>query len=127
MGSWLVGGVSSGVVSWVGGSVPVVPDAETAREWAVRELADPVYHEGPSLLERFLEWVMSLFANAPTGLGLPPADSAMVSVSGLPEDAAERLAAAGVMAAGRGGGLRLSCHLYTTDADVDRALEALKR
>ena len=53
--------------------VPVVPDAETAREWAVRELADPIYHRGPSLLERFLEWVASLFDGAPTGLGLPPA------------------------------------------------------
>jgi len=53
--------------------VPVVPDAETARDWAVRELADPVYHEGPSLLERLIEWVLSLFDNAPSGLGLPPA------------------------------------------------------
>jgi selenocysteine lyase/cysteine desulfurase len=61
------------------------------------------------------------------GLALPPGDSAIVSVAGLPEDAAERLAAAGVMAAGRGGALRLSCHLYTTDDDVDRALAALSR
>jgi selenocysteine lyase/cysteine desulfurase len=59
------------------------------------------------------------------GLGLPPYDSAIVSVSGLGDDAAERLRAAGVMAAGRGGALRLSCHLYTTERDVDRALEAL--
>jgi len=59
------------------------------------------------------------------GLGLPAGDSAIVSVSGLPADAAERLAHAGVMAAGRGGALRLSCHLYTTERDVDRALEAL--
>ena len=59
------------------------------------------------------------------GLGLPPGDSAMVSVAGLAADATERLAAAGVMAAGRGGALRFSCHLYTTERDVDRALEAL--
>jgi selenocysteine lyase/cysteine desulfurase len=59
------------------------------------------------------------------GLGLPPGDSAIVSVAGLPDDAAERLARAGVMAAGRGGALRLSCHLYTTEDDVDRALAAL--
>jgi selenocysteine lyase/cysteine desulfurase len=59
------------------------------------------------------------------GLGLPPGDSAIVSIGGLPEDAAERLAHAGVMAAGRGGALRLSCHLYTTEDDVDRALGAL--
>jgi selenocysteine lyase/cysteine desulfurase len=61
------------------------------------------------------------------GLGLAPGDSAIVSVGGLPEDAAGRLAAAGVMAAGRGGALRLSCHLSTTDADVDRAVAALSR
>jgi selenocysteine lyase/cysteine desulfurase len=61
------------------------------------------------------------------GLGLPPGDSAIVSVGGLPADAAERLAKAGVMAAGRGGALRLSCHLYTTEDDVDRALAALTR
>ena len=60
------------------------------------------------------------------GLGLEPYDSAIVSVSGGPPDAAERLRAAGVMAAGRAGSLRLSCHLYTTDGDVDRALEVLR-
>jgi selenocysteine lyase/cysteine desulfurase len=59
------------------------------------------------------------------GLGLPPGDSAIVSVSGLADDAAERLDAAGVMAGGRDGALRLSCHLYTTERDVDRALAAL--
>ena len=59
------------------------------------------------------------------GLGQPPGDSAIVSVSGLPDDAADRLAQAGVMAAGRGGALRLSCHLYTTEEHVDGALAAL--
>jgi selenocysteine lyase/cysteine desulfurase len=59
------------------------------------------------------------------GLGQAPGDSAIVSVGGLPEDAAGRLEAAGVMAAGRGGALRLSCHVYTTESDVDRALEVL--
>ena len=60
------------------------------------------------------------------GLGMAPGDSAIVSIGGLPEDAAERLRAAGVMAAGRGGALRLSCHLYTTEDDVDRALGVLR-
>lgn len=59
------------------------------------------------------------------GLGLPPGDSAIVSVAGLDADAGERLAAAGVMAGGRAGALRLSCHLYTTERDVDGALAAL--
>ncbi|GAA4607594.1 aminotransferase class V-fold PLP-dependent enzyme [Actinoallomurus liliacearum] len=57
------------------------------------------------------------------GLGLPPAGSAIVSVD-LP-GAAERLAAAGVRAAVRDGRLRAAFHLYTTDADVDLALNAL--
>jgi hypothetical protein len=53
--------------------VPVVPDAETARRWATEELTDPVYHDGPSLLDRFLEWLASLFDGAPDSLPLPPA------------------------------------------------------
>ncbi|GAA2725981.1 DUF4129 domain-containing protein [Cellulomonas aerilata] len=52
--------------------VPVVPDAETARRWATEELADPAYHQDPSLLDRFLEWLDSLFAGAPDALPLPP-------------------------------------------------------
>jgi selenocysteine lyase/cysteine desulfurase len=57
------------------------------------------------------------------GLGLPPGASAIVSVD-VP-GAEERLNAAGVRAAVRGGRLRASFHLYTTDADVDLALDAL--
>lgn len=58
-----------------------------------------------------------------TGLGRPPGDSAIVSVD-VP-DAQERLARAGVRAAVRAGRVRASFHLYTTEADVDRAVEAL--
>jgi len=58
------------------------------------------------------------------GLGLADGDSAIVSVA-LDEGAADRLAAGGVMAAGRGGRLRFSFHLSTTEADVDRALDLL--
>jgi selenocysteine lyase/cysteine desulfurase len=57
------------------------------------------------------------------GLGLPPADSAIVSID-VPE-AAERLAAAGIQASVRAGSLRASFHLYNTEADVDAALSAL--
>ena len=59
------------------------------------------------------------------GLGLPAADSAIVSVD-VP-GAEEHLTAAGVRAAVRGGRLRASFHLYTTNADVDLALDALTR
>jgi selenocysteine lyase/cysteine desulfurase len=57
------------------------------------------------------------------GLGMPESNSAIVSVD--TPGASERLARAGVRAAVRAGGLRASFHLYNTDADVDRALEAL--
>ena len=57
------------------------------------------------------------------GLGLPSPDSAIVSVAH--PGAAQRLDAAGIRAAVRAGRARLSFHLYTTEADVDRALEAL--
>jgi selenocysteine lyase/cysteine desulfurase len=58
------------------------------------------------------------------GLGLEPHGSAFVSLDAGPE-AAERLARAGVKASVRAGRVRLSCHLYNDDADVDRALDAL--
>ncbi|HEX6421526.1 MAG TPA: aminotransferase class V-fold PLP-dependent enzyme [Acidimicrobiales bacterium] len=58
------------------------------------------------------------------GLGLPPGRSAIVSFA-APGDAAGRLAAAGVVGSVRDGRLRLSCHLYNDEADVDRALDVL--
>ncbi|SCG70399.1 aminotransferase class V-fold PLP-dependent enzyme [Micromonospora humi] len=58
-----------------------------------------------------------------TGLGRPPGDSAIVSVEA--PGAQEKLAAAGVRAAVRAGRVRASFHLYTTEVDVDLALDAL--
>ena len=57
------------------------------------------------------------------GLGLTPGNSAIVSVDA--PGAEERLEAAGIRAAVRGGKLRASFHLYTTEADVDHALDVL--
>jgi selenocysteine lyase/cysteine desulfurase len=57
------------------------------------------------------------------GLGLGPGDSAIVSTD-VP-DAQEKLERAGVLAAVRAGSVRASFHLYTTEADVDAALDAL--
>jgi selenocysteine lyase/cysteine desulfurase len=57
------------------------------------------------------------------GVDLPPSDSAIVSTS-LP-GAAERLERAGIRAAVRASSLRVSFHVYNTEADVDAALEAL--
>ena len=56
-----------------------------------------------------------------TGLGLEPAGSAIVAVPG----AQERLAAAGVVFGARAGAARLAFHLYNTDADAARVLNAL--
>ena len=59
------------------------------------------------------------------GLGLAPSDSAIVTLD-VP-DAEQRLSAAGIRASVRGGRVRMSFHVYNTDADVDRAVEALSR
>jgi selenocysteine lyase/cysteine desulfurase len=68
---------------------------------------------------------LALAARFRAGLGLPPGDTPIVSASLDRDDAIDALRAAGVMAAGRGAGVRFSFHLYTTEADVDRALEVL--
>jgi len=57
------------------------------------------------------------------GLGMEPSDSAIVSLE-LP-DALERLRGSGIQAAVRAGGLRAAFHVYNTEADVDRLLDAL--
>lgn len=57
-------------------------------------------------------------------LGLEPASSAIVSVS-VPDGAAGRLERARVKTSVRAGRVRLSCHLYNDDEDIDRALEVL--
>jgi selenocysteine lyase/cysteine desulfurase len=58
-------------------------------------------------------------------LGLPPSDSAILSVS--VNDGLARLGAANVKAAVRAGGVRLSFHLHNTEADVDAVARALGR
>ena len=57
------------------------------------------------------------------GLGMGPANSAIVSVD--VDDATARLQRAGIVAAMRGGRLRTSWHVYNTEDDVDRVLAAL--
>jgi selenocysteine lyase/cysteine desulfurase len=60
-----------------------------------------------------------------TELQLPPLDSAIVSIPIA--DASERLQRAGIRAAVRAGAVRVGFHLYNTDNDVDRLLDALKK
>jgi len=58
-------------------------------------------------------------------MGMPPSDSAIVTVTA--DDGLARLGAAGVKAAVRAGAVRLSFHLYNTEADVDAVARALGR
>jgi selenocysteine lyase/cysteine desulfurase len=75
-------------------------------------------------LRRIHEHNLALANRLRTGLGLEPGNSAIVSLDAANE-AAERLAYAGVKTAVRANRVRLSCHLYNDEGDVDRTLEVL--
>jgi selenocysteine lyase/cysteine desulfurase len=64
-----------------------------------------------------------LAARFRAGLGLPPLGSAIVAFNHV--GAQEKLDRAGIRAAVREGAVRVSFHVYNTEADVDLALEAL--
>jgi selenocysteine lyase/cysteine desulfurase len=70
-------------------------------------------------------WDVALANRFRAGLGLDPSDSAIVAVPPEP-GAVERLDAARVMYADHGALLRFAFHLYTTEADVDAAVSALR-
>jgi selenocysteine lyase/cysteine desulfurase len=57
-------------------------------------------------------------------LQLPPQDSAIVSIPIA--DASERLRRAGIRASVRAGAVRVGFHLYNTENDLDRLLDALR-
>ena len=57
------------------------------------------------------------------GLGMPPGDSAIVSVPG--EGTVERLVAAGLRVGGLAGGARICLHFYNDEDDVERVVRAL--
>jgi selenocysteine lyase/cysteine desulfurase len=96
--------VSPAWFSWVG----TAPALELIEEIGI----DAIHAHDLALANRFR-----------AGLELEPSDSAIVSVD-IP-DAADRLARAGIVAAMRGGRLRTSWHVYNTEGDVDRVLDAL--
>lgn len=58
------------------------------------------------------------------GVGLAAYRSPIVSIP-VPDGTEDRLAAAGVQCCTRAGAMRVSFHLYNTEADVDRALDVL--
>ena len=74
-------------------------------------------------VERIHEHNLALANRFRAGMALEPADTAIVSVE--VEDGAAKLDRAGIRAAVRAGGLRVSFHLYNTTGDVDAALDAL--
>jgi selenocysteine lyase/cysteine desulfurase len=66
---------------------------------------------------------VGLANRACTELGLPQQDSAIVSIPTA--DAADKLWAAGIRASMRAGAVRVGFHLYNTEDDLDRLLDAL--
>jgi selenocysteine lyase/cysteine desulfurase len=88
--------------------VGVVPSLELIERIGVAEIRA----HNVALANRFL-----------AGLGRPPGESAIVTVD-VP-GAQEKLKRAGVRAAVRAGRVRASFHVYSTEADVDMALNAL--
>ncbi len=74
-------------------------------------------------LEAVREHNVALANRFLAGLGRPPGESAIVTVT-VP-GAEQRLATAGIRAAVRAGRVRASFHLYSTADDVDLALAAL--
>jgi selenocysteine lyase/cysteine desulfurase len=67
---------------------------------------------------------VGLAHRAQAELGLPQHDSAIVSIPIA--DAADKLAAAGIRASVRAGAVRVGFHLYNTENDLDRLLDALR-
>lgn len=96
--------VSPAWFSWVGASATL--------DLVERIGVAAIHDHDVALANRFL-----------AGLDRPAGNSAIVTVDA--RDAEHRLAAAGIRAAVRAGRLRASFHVYTTEAEVDRALDAL--
>lgn len=90
--------------SWIG----TVPALQLLLDAGI----DAIQQHDVELANRFLR-----------GRGQPEGDSAIVQIEA--EGAEQRLHRAGVRCAVRAGKVRASFHLYNTEADVDRALEAL--
>ncbi|WP_285688546.1 aminotransferase class V-fold PLP-dependent enzyme [Actinoplanes sp. NBRC 103695] len=97
--------VSPAWFSWVG-AAPAIALLEEIGVEAIRD-------HNVALANRFLG-----------ALGRPPGDSAIVTVDA--PGAEEKLAAAGIRAAVRAGRVRASFHVYSTEADVDLAVAALR-
>lgn len=108
------------------GDVPVEPGADEARRLVERELLEPVYDDSPSLLERILDWVGSLFDDVPA-LGLDGRTAALVVVVLLAVVAGVALWVAGPVRRTRrpgGGGVVLGGDDTRTAAQLRAAADA---
>jgi selenocysteine lyase/cysteine desulfurase len=125
-----------GLASWWSSTDPVPFYAESLRlpDTAKRLDTTPVWTAWPGTLAALRALapigvsaigahVYRLAARLRHGLGLAEADSAIVLLTEA--GAAERLASAGITVATTPAGARLSFHLYTTQADIDRVLDVL--
>ncbi|WP_066582624.1 DUF4129 domain-containing protein [Cellulomonas timonensis] len=101
--------------------VPVQPGADDARALLEQELADPVYHRGPSLLQRILDWLAGLFGDAPQ-LALPPRAAVLIVVAVLVVVAAVALWIAGPVRRARHG----SAHRAVLADDEGRSAAELR-
>ncbi|MFF2228041.1 aminotransferase class V-fold PLP-dependent enzyme [Streptomyces globisporus] len=80
--------------------------------------ADALYAHATGLAARLREGLAAL------GHKTVPGDSAIVAVPGL-DGRQPELVEAGIAVSAPAGNLRISCHLYNTEADVDRLLDVL--
>lgn len=108
-----------------------------AYKWLMSPRGSAFGYLSPALRERLTPYAAGWYAGVEAigahnlalanrflaGLGRPSGDSVIVTVD-VP-GAEERLARAGVRAAVRAGQVRASFHVYSTQADVDLALNAL--
>lgn len=104
-------------------SVPFLPylGAEASLSLIEEIGAETVGAHDRALAARFRTGV----ARLGSGYEPVPGDSAIVAVPGM-DGAADALARAGIVASARNGNLRVAFHLYNTEADVDRLLDALE-
>ncbi|GAA5065498.1 selenocysteine lyase/cysteine desulfurase [Thermocatellispora tengchongensis] len=123
--NWYAGADPGG--SYYGPPLRLAPDArafDLSPAWFCQAGAAPAIETLNAIgIDRVHAHNTALAARFQTALGQQPTGSAIVTVE-IP-DARRRLAAAGVRAAVRAGKVRASFHIYTTDADVDLALNAL--
>jgi selenocysteine lyase/cysteine desulfurase len=118
---------------WTGIYGPPLRLAEDARRydaspaWLSWVGAAPALEKIEALgIERIRRHNVTLANSLRARLDMPPSAAASAIVSISHPDALELLRAARIRCAGRAGRTRLSFHLYSTEADVDAVVEALR-